>query len=162
MRITATLRLFIDEVTIEDTPFFFRLLNTPGWLTHIGDRNIKSETDAQTYITDRLIKSYVTNGFGLYIMKLKESSEPIGICGFVKRDYLPQPDLGYALLPEHEGKGYMREAAQSLIEYGFDHLSFTEVLAITTLTNDRSKQLLYKLPASFSRIKTSRRKHCSH
>ena len=145
MKIIETERLVIEEAMVADAPFFHRLLNSPGWLTHIGDRNIKSEKDAGMYVSERLIKSYAENGFGLYVMRLKESNEAIGICGFVKRDYLSSADLGFALLPDYEGKGYMLEAAENLVQYGFSTLSFTEILAITSLTNNKSKQLLLKL-----------------
>ena len=145
MKITETKRLFIDEASTDDAYFFFRLMNSPGWLTYIGNRNIKSETDAVTYITEKIIKSYADNGFGLYVMKLKENNEPNGICGFLKRDYLPHADIGFALSPDYENKGFMFEAAESVLQYGFSHLSFTEVLAIIYSTNTKSQWLLSKL-----------------
>lgn len=153
MRITETERLFIDEAATEDASFFLMLMNSKGWLTYVGDRNIHSENDAAAYISGKLIKSYETNGFGLNVMRLKENNEAIGICGFIKRDYLPHADIGFAILPGYEGKGYMREAAKNLIAYGFTELRFDEILAITLSSNDRSQQLLYRL--GFTRMEDS-------
>lgn len=150
MRIIETNRLYIDEATPKDAGFFYQLMNSAGWLTYIGNRNIHSEKEAAEYISGKLIKSYKTNGFGLLVMKLRESGEAIGICGFIKRDYLSHADIGFAILPQYESKGYMREAAESLIQHGFSALGFTEILAITVPINERSQGLLYRL--GFERI----------
>jgi hypothetical protein len=42
---------------------------------------------------------YARLGFGFYIVELKGDSTPIGICGLVKREFLDDVDIGYALLP---------------------------------------------------------------
>jgi len=75
----------------------------------------------------------------------------IGVCGFVKRDSLPEPDIGFALLPQYEGKGYAAESARAMMDYGRDRLGFKRVLAITTLDNKASGRLLEKLGFRFDR-----------
>ena len=105
--ILTTVRLIIREANLSDSKFIFDLLNTPKWLKYIGDRGIKTLKNAEDYINDKIINSYKTNGYGLYIFELKESHIPIGLCGFIKRDYLDSEDIGFALLPEYERKGYV-------------------------------------------------------
>ncbi len=46
-------------------------------------------------IANSAIASYEKNGFGLYRTALKDTDEPIGICGLVKRDGLDAPDVGF-------------------------------------------------------------------
>jgi hypothetical protein len=41
--ILDTERLRLGEFTINDTKFIIELVNSPGWLEFIGDRNIKKE-----------------------------------------------------------------------------------------------------------------------
>ncbi|PIB38517.1 GNAT family N-acetyltransferase [Maribacter sp. 4G9] len=147
-----TVRLIIDKATIADADFFFQLLNSPTWLEHIGDRGIQTKEDAEAYIEKSLLASYRHNGFGLWKVSLKESIQPIGICGFLKRDYLDAPDIGFAMLPQYEGFGYMLEACRTVMEYGVLELNFTEVMAVTTTNNVRSQKLLSKL--GFSEIGT--------
>ena len=36
-----TKRLLLRAITTKDAPFFYTLFNSEGWLTYIGDRNIK-------------------------------------------------------------------------------------------------------------------------
>ncbi|UWX56617.1 GNAT family N-acetyltransferase [Maribacter litopenaei] len=135
----------MEQATLSDTDFFYSLLNSPTWLEYIGDRGIQSKEDAKTYIENSLLTSYREKGFGLWKVSLKDSQIPIGICGFLKRDYLEYPDLGFALLPEYEGAGFVMEACKAVLTYGTSELNFTEVLAVTTKNNTRSRQLLKRL-----------------
>ncbi|WP_262696598.1 GNAT family N-acetyltransferase [Flagellimonas aequoris] len=139
----------MSEAALSDSTFILELLNSPSWLQFIGDKGVKTEEDAKNYIRNGLLNSYKTNGFGLYKLVLKESKAPIGLCGFLKREYLANPDIGFALLPEFEGKGLMFEASNALSEYARSTLDFDEVLAIVMPKNKRSCQLLEKL--GFSR-----------
>ena len=145
MNILTTERLILQEATLKDAPFILELVNSPNWLAYIGDRGIKTLADAKKYIQESLIGSYRQNGFGLYKVALKANGAPIGICGFLKRDYLDHPDIGFATLPKYEGKGYTYEVASATMEYGTQQLNLRTILAITTAANTKSKNLLAKL-----------------
>jgi RimJ/RimL family protein N-acetyltransferase len=95
-----TPRLALRTFAAADDEFIMRLLNTPSWLQYIGDRNIRTLADAQRYIMNNLLKLYAEQGYGAWVVVLKETGAPIGICGLFKRKYLDQPDLGFAFLPE--------------------------------------------------------------
>lgn len=145
MQITQTPRLLINHFTPADAPFILSILNTPGWLQFIGDRNIKTPEAAEQYTKEKLIGGYEKFGFGMYAVRLKETKETIGMCGLVKRDNLQHADLGYAFLPEFGGKGYALEAAKAVLTYANDTLKFNPILAIVTPTNYGSIKLLEKL-----------------
>jgi ribosomal-protein-alanine N-acetyltransferase len=142
--IVETERLILRELTADDASFINTLLNTPKFLKYIGDRNVRSDDDARGFITDRYIRAYATNGYGLWAVE-KPDGTPVGMCGFVKRDYFDLPDIGFAFLPEHERKGYGYESAAASMKYGQERLGFTDVLAITSPDNDASIRLLEKL-----------------
>ena len=117
-----TERLSIRLMIPEDAAFILRLFNAPNWLRFLGDRGIKTPEDARRYIEDVYLKNYDDQGFGAWVVTLKTSGEPIGICGLFQRPYLALPDLGYALLPEFEGMGYAGEAAGATLSYaGMQH-----------------------------------------
>ncbi|WP_323756384.1 GNAT family N-acetyltransferase [Roseivirga sp.] len=145
MIVLETTRLRLEEGTLDDQVFVFTLLNSPNWIEFIGDRGIESLADAENYIKNTLIKSYDTNGFGLYKVILKHDNSPIGLCGFLQRDYLDHPDIGYAILPKYEGKGYTSEAAKAMLHYGRTQLGFKTILAITSSKNSASEHLLQKI-----------------
>ncbi len=144
-----TERLHIELANPADKEFFFTLLNSPKWLKFIGDRGIETTSDAENYIQNSLIKSYHEKGYGLYKLLLKSANVPIGICGFLKRDYLDSVDIGYAVLPAYEGAGYTFEAAAAILEYGKTQLSLHPVYGITSETNLASRHLLEKLGLRF-------------
>ncbi|HKJ49022.1 MAG TPA: hypothetical protein VJ973_08030, partial [Christiangramia sp.] len=62
-KIFETQRLIIRPTSIEDKDFIFELLNSPKWLRFIGDRNIKSSTDAENYIVNRMLPQLEKLGF---------------------------------------------------------------------------------------------------
>lgn len=144
MKKIETERLYLKRAKLKDSDFIFELLNSASWLKYIGDKNITTKNKAKEYIQEILINSYDKNGFGLLIIKLKNDTS-IGLCGFLKREYLEHADLGFALLPIYEGLGYAFEATYAIMEYGESELDFKKVMAICMETNQRSLQLLSKL-----------------
>jgi RimJ/RimL family protein N-acetyltransferase len=156
MKILETSRLLLRELDSErDTEFVLELLNTPKFIRFIGDRGVRTPEDSAAFIENRYRQSYLDHGFGLYAVDLTDSGVSIGLCGFVKRDSLPQPDVGFAFLPDFEGQGYGFESAAAVLEYGRDVLGFSRVLAITSEDNDVSGKLLEKLGFTFERITTT-------
>ena len=152
MKILSTERLLIRELDSErDADFINRLLNSEKFIKYIGDRNVRSSDDARDFIRDRYRTSYEDHGYGLYCVELVADGTPVGMCGFVRRDTLPAPDIGFAFLPEFEGKGYGFESAEAMMKYGRERLGFSEVFAITTLDNDASGRLLAKIGFAFEK-----------
>lgn len=152
MKILETKRLILREFDNKDAPFIFELLNSPGWLKYIGTRGIKDIKDAENYITELMIPSYEKNGFGFYMMEGKEDSASIGMCGLIKRDALEDVDIGFAILPQFEGKGYSSEAAIATIDYGKNQLGLNRIAAITVEYNVSSIKILEKLGMKFEKM----------
>ena len=153
MRI-VTQRLVLREMTpAEDAEFICELLNSDGFLKYVGDRGVRTPEDAAAYIERAYCRSYRDNGHGLYAIELSEPPKTqnpkpktaIGICGLVRRDSLPHVDLGFALLPEFEGHGYVIEASDAVLADGKERLGIETVLGITTQDNERSHRVLEKL-----------------
>ena len=139
-----TERLIIKQFALCDAEFIVQLLNDESFKQYIGDKNVRSKEDAETYLLNGPLLSYEVHGFGLKLVQLKDSKIPIGMCGILKRDALPLPDLGFAFLPEFTGKGYAREAANCILKEAAKHGPH-HLLAITLPENIRSNQLLLAL-----------------
>lgn len=152
MKILETRRTILREVTAADAEFILDLLNQPSFIEYIGDRNVRTLQAARDYIESRFIESYKQFGFGMYAVELKDNQSPVGICGFVKRDSLPDADIGFAFLPQFEKKGYAFETADALMKYGRDVLALRRVLAITSQSNESSIKLLEKINFKFERL----------
>lgn len=150
--ILETKRLTLREFTLGDAKFIIQLLNSPGWIEFIGDRNVKTEEQAKDYLLNGPIKSYKENGFGLYLVEIKNDGTPIGMCGLLKRDKLENPDIGFAILPDFFRKGYAYEIAMATMDYAKDVLKIHCVMAITIPSNKATIKLLEKIGLKF--IKT--------
>lgn len=150
--VMETERLCLRKLSIDDAAFVLELLNQPSFLRFIGDRGVRNLEDAQQYILNRLVASYERNGFGLYLAELKQDGTPIGISGLVKRDTLPDPDIGFAFLPAYWSKGYAVESAAAVMNYARDVLGLDRVLAITNPDNEASEKLLGRIGLRFERM----------
>lgn len=151
-KILETKRLILCEIVEADAEFILDLLNQPSFIKYIGDRGVRTMAQSGEFIENRFRTSYKTFGYGLWAVELKETNETVGICGFVKRDALPEADIGFALLPQFERRGYALEAAAATMRYGKERLNFVRVLAITSKDNVASGKLLAKLGFRFERF----------
>ena len=140
-----TERLFLRPTSTEDAALILEMLNTPKWLKYIGDRNVRTLEEAHNYIKERILPQQERLGFGSFTIIRKMDDTKLGTCGLFDREGLEGIDLGYGLLPQHEGKGYAFEAATCLKQMAFEDFNLEEIHAITVDENVASKGLLLKL-----------------
>lgn len=151
MPILETERLLLRELALTDDGFILDLLNQPSFIRFIGDKGVRTLADARRYLETGPLASYQRFGFGLQLTLLKASQLPIGICGLVKRETLPDPDLGFAFLPQYWGQGYASEAASAALADGRQRLGLERFLGITLLDNFASARVLEKVGLQFQR-----------
>lgn len=142
----------VRPLTTDDAGFIWELLNDADFLAHIGDRGVRTVDDAVAYLTNGPLEMYERLGFGLWCVELRATQTPIGICGLLKREWLDDVDLGYALLPEFRGRGYALEAAMAVLTHGIDKLGLSRVAAIVSAGNAKSEALLARLGMQFREL----------
>lgn len=145
MNVAETARLRIRWLDAGDAAFIFTLLNEPAWIRYIGDKNVRTHDDALRYLRDGPMAMYARVGFGLYLVELRDTGEPIGICGPIKRDAREDVDIGFAFLPAFWGHGYAYEAAMAVLAYARSALGLSRIVAILSHDNRRSTALLERL-----------------
>ena len=151
MMILETERLRLRQFEKSDAPFIIDLVNSPGWLEYIGDRNIRTEEQALVYLENGPIRSYRVNGYGLWMVERKEDEMPVGMCGIVNRPMMNTPDIGFAFLPSYMGTGYAFEIARATLEFANLQLEIPVISAITVPKNVKSIRLIAKLGLTFIR-----------
>lgn len=149
MSVLTTARLTLSPLTPEDAPFVLELVNDRAWLRFIGDRGVRTLAQARAYIENGSVQSFARHGFGSFLVRLAATGTPLGVCGLYRRDYLPGPDVGFALLPAFTGQGYAYEAAAAVMTHGRTVLGLTSLLAICSPDNAASVKLLGKLGLRF-------------
>ncbi len=152
MNVLETERLLLRQFSADDAAFILELVNEPSFIQNIGDRGVRTLADANSYILNGPVTSYAKNGFGLYLVALKETGESIGMCGLIRRPGLDDVDIGYAFLPRFWSKGYAVEAARAVKDYAKDPIGLKRLVAITDPANEGSIRVLEKLGFRFEKI----------
>jgi len=152
--IAQTQRLRLRHFVTDDAAFIIELVNDPGWIRFIGKRNVRTLEDARGYLEKGPIDMYARLGFGLYLVELVHTAEPIGMCGLIKRPALEDVDIGFAFLPRFAGQGYAFEAATAVMSHA-RALGLDRIVAILTRDNERSRRLLDRLGFRFERLHES-------
>ncbi|GAA5091433.1 GNAT family N-acetyltransferase [Chryseobacterium ginsengisoli] len=139
-------------MSLEDGEFILDLYNRPKFIQFIGDRNLKTITDAENYIQNRFLPQMEKLGFGNYLMITKDENQKVGAVGIFEREGLDVVDIGFSLLDEFEGKGYAYEAAIKVKSIGMDDFGLKKISAITTKDNFSSQRLIEKLGLTFQKF----------
>ena len=137
-------------MTLDHAEFIQQLLNTPGWLQFIGDRNVRSEAEAYAYIKKINENPAVT----YWTVSLPDEPAPVGVISLIQREYLDYPDIGFAFLPEFSRRGYAFEAATAVLDHLRTESNYPQLYAAVLPENTASIQLLIKLGFHFERSET--------
>src|SRR6185295_13487217 len=85
---------------------------------------------------------FEVHGFGLWALELRESGEFIGFAGLAvpgfEAHFTPAVEVGWRLARSAWGKGYATEAGRAALAFGFERAGLDEIVAFTTVGNQRS------------------------
>jgi RimJ/RimL family protein N-acetyltransferase len=149
-----TARLRLRRVSLDDADLMLAIWNDPAFIRNVGDRRIRSIAEAHKEMQAGALRLYAKHGYGPYAMVLRTDGERIGICGLFKRDNLEYPDIGFAVMPEHCGRGYAEESARAVVAHASDDLGLDKLAAIVSPGNTASIRLIEKLGLVFERMIT--------
>jgi RimJ/RimL family protein N-acetyltransferase len=144
MNILETERLLLRPIQVSDARFICDLVQEPAYIDNIRDTGVQTEIQAEQFIKEKFLPTY-SQGFGFYLVVDKKTSLSMGICGLIKREGLPEIDLGYAIHSKFHRQGYAFEAAHAVMYFAKEELKLEKLLAITKPTNEISIRLLKKL-----------------
>ncbi|MBX9900620.1 MAG: GNAT family N-acetyltransferase [Burkholderiaceae bacterium] len=83
-------------------------------------------------------------GFGVWVLRLREDHEVLGVCGFWQGRGWPR-ELTWWLLPEARGQGYALEASRTAIDCAYDGFAWDKVQTYTADTNKTAQALIARL-----------------
>lgn len=132
-----------------DEDILLAVWNDPAFMRNVADRGIRTLEQASEAMASGPLKLYENFGYGPFRVALRETDEAIGLCGLFKRDNLDAPDIGFALLPDHCGKGLAYEAAAAVTAHARDELRLPRMTAIVSANNAASIGLIEKLGLKF-------------
>jgi RimJ/RimL family protein N-acetyltransferase len=92
----------------------------------------------------------MATGIGGFALELRASGECIGYCGLKYPHVEPflsaeTVEIGWRLAPQFWGKGYVTEAAEKSLEYGFKTVGLPEIVSFAAALNNRSTAVMQRL-----------------
>lgn len=90
---------------------------------------------------------WALRGYGMWAVDLKETGEFCGNVGPWNPEGWPEPEVGWTLLANAEGRGIAREAAEASVDYAYRVLGWTTCISLIDPGNDRSIALAERLGA---------------
>lgn len=130
----TTERLILREYTQADFEDLYAILSDPVTMQHYPKPYDAAGT--QRWL-DWSINNYKTYGFGLWAIVLKETGEFIGDCGITMQpiDGQQLPEIGYHIHRDHWRRGYAKEAASAVRDWGFQNRDFDCLYSYMKFTN---------------------------
>ncbi|MCV2360663.1 GNAT family N-acetyltransferase [Paucibacter sp. TC2R-5] len=145
MLVLTTERLRLRWFAPGDEAYVLEQLQQDSWKLNINDPGVRDLGAARFWMEEKLIRPCWEKGLGLWAVERGSDGVLMGMAGILQRDYLPVPDIGYALLPRYWGQGYAREAARACLDYAREVLGEPQVMATTAPFNEASGRLLEDL-----------------
>ena len=137
-------RLIFRQLKDSDAPEVFKLRSNPDNMKYIPRPLLKNEEEALAMI--HMMNGKIAENTDInWAVCIKNTDKIIGFMGF----YRTQPEnyrteIGYMILPEYEGKGYVTEAVKAMLNYAFNSVGFHSVDAVIDPDNVGSEKVLLK------------------
>lgn len=146
----VTARLSLSPITAADFDDLAGLTGHPevgGKLKHgVLDA---AATRAQL---DSYLKTWAERGYGVFVMRRREDRAFAGIAGLWDHDDALGVALRYAVMPEHRGQGYTKEAVRAVLDFAAAQ-NLGPIIAVTRETNAASRKILSDLGFSMREIR---------
>ena len=102
----------------------------------------RAESDA---MLDRIRDRWAADGHGLWAVERSADGAFLGFTGLARLAYLDEPEVGWRFVPSAWGHGYATEAAEAALAFGFGELGVSEIVSVTTVSNERSMAVMRRL-----------------
>ncbi len=150
--IRYTERLKLRNLSFRDEQALFDCQSNKANFEFVEMPIYTSIEEAKNYVIK--MKSGVDkNEWIVWAICLVDTDEIIGSISIWNLNHeVDKAELGYGLFPAYRRKGYMKEALESVLEYGFDHMKLDTIEAYTSHINQPSSDFLKSMDFEF--IKT--------
>lgn len=139
-----TERLLLRRLNASDINEIIELRGNPETMKFIPRPLITNQEEALAFL--KVIDDNVDQNLAInWAITLKGTDKMIGIAGI----YRIQPEnyrgeIGYMIMPQHQGKGYVTETASKITDFGFHQLNLNSIEAVIDPKNTASEKVLIK------------------
>jgi ribosomal-protein-alanine N-acetyltransferase len=137
-------RLRFRKLDIDDAPDIFFIRSNPQVMQFLDSAPHETVRDTVSHL--KITHETYQKGEGIFwAIELKETGAMLGDFAFWRIVFRHcRAEIGYTLKPQFWGKGYMNEAMQTLVQFGFQKLNLHSLEANINPANELSRKLLLK------------------
>ncbi|RJT41838.1 N-acetyltransferase [Mesorhizobium waimense] len=153
MKPMRTERLILRNWEERDRELFHRINSDERVMEFFPFRRDRAAADAKM---DEFRAWVAEDGYGFAAAEIIETHECIGFIGLLDTDHVPSLpagtiEIGWRLAPEFWGKGFVTEAAEAWLAFGFETLDLEEIVSFAVANNHRSTAVMKRLGMSADR-----------
>ncbi|MDE6016087.1 MAG: GNAT family N-acetyltransferase [Acetatifactor sp.] len=142
--ILETERCLVRETTVEDVDDFYRIYRDPS-ITEYMEPLYADPEEERAYARDYIDQVYAFYHFGIWTVVEKDSGEIIGRAGICFREGFDDPELGFVIAADRQGRGLATEVCRAVLQYSFQELGFERIHAFVQPDNLASLRVCDKL-----------------
>lgn len=137
-------RLLLTKLTLEDASEIQSIRSNENVMAFMDSTRHLDIEDSRNFISQNL--NIYEEGLGIFWgIREKTSGDLIGDFAFHKIDNKnARGEIGYTLKPEFWGRGYMQEAMNRILRFGFSDLRLHSIEANINPENSNSRRILQK------------------
>ncbi|WEG72577.1 GNAT family N-acetyltransferase [Vagococcus intermedius] len=144
--IFESFRLGFRNIEQDDLPTINQMNSDPEVMAYFP--STLTEDESKNFI-QKIKKHDEENGYSLWAVEIKETSEMIGIMGLLKINFDSniegEIEIGWRLLKEYWHKGYAVEGANRVLEYASEKLGAEVIYSFTATVNKPSEQVMKRI-----------------
>ncbi len=144
MHTLQTDRLILHPLSDTDFEWFLELNSTPFVRQYLWDDALIDGATVDDILAQNA-RHFREDGYGLWKMSTREGQDAVGYVGLWFFFDEVQPQLLYAISEQFTGNGYATEAAKAVMNYAFDRLGFTYLIAATDEPHVSSQKVARRL-----------------
>lgn len=150
--ILETKRLLLRRQMIEDLDDLWALYCDPEITRYIPDAP-RSLAEAREELEWHMNGHPRFPELGLWATIYKETGKFIGRCGLLPWtiDGQNEVEVAYAIAQEYWGQGLATEAAQAILNYGFERLKLSRLISLIDAENTASQKVAEKIGLAFEK-----------
>jgi RimJ/RimL family protein N-acetyltransferase len=144
--IIRTERLILRPWRKNDLDSFAKINADPKVMEFYPSVMTREESDD---LAMKFQKEFKERGYGFWAVEVPGVADFIGYVGLnywnLEMPFAPCIDIGWRLDSSFWGHGYATEGAEASLHYGFKILGLSEIVAMATIENARSKRVMERL-----------------
>jgi ribosomal-protein-alanine N-acetyltransferase len=150
----TTARLRFRPFSREDLDDLHQLWSDPSVRKYLWDDEVISRQRVESIIENN-VRLFTDHRFGLWAISSCERDELIGFAGFWHFHEPPSLELVFGLGPMYWKQGFATEAVGAMLQYGFEELSFSQIVGSTDAANESSARVMERVGMTFLKRETT-------